>query len=132
MLVIEQTSGTFNYTHSGGRLFLDGFPTVRRNPYPSGVNVKCWMWIPERIVGNVSVVGTQRLIDQTGLHDAAVDDISSIGPGQVALDNINSSGTAYFSNINNYISLRGDTILASRVLLEEDYPVMGKILKEAA
>jgi H2-forming N5,N10-methylenetetrahydromethanopterin dehydrogenase-like enzyme len=54
---------------------------------------------------------------------------ANLGPGQLVLDNGNTSGKATFSNVNKYLSLRGDVILAPRELIEEDYPNVSFVTK---
>jgi hypothetical protein len=132
---IEEPFGNFTWTHEGGNMFFDMFPQVWRGTSPGGDQ---YVWFPTRVNGTAEIIVASRvrIRNASGTYDLYPEDdddftvtAANLGPGQLVLDNGNTSGKATFSNVNKYLSLRGDVILAPRELIEEDYPALGKILK---
>jgi hypothetical protein len=122
-----QAEGNYIAECTGGYLFLDGFPEVRKDP--DGGNAH-WLYIPDRCDGLVDILtgGRVRVVDGTGQLDILPTSNPSyvspadIGPGQIKMDNINTSNTMYILNANRYISMSPYIALLPRVIAEEDFP----------
>jgi hypothetical protein len=133
---VSNTTGTITYTHESGLLFLDAFPTVRRDPSPGGDQ---YVWFPIRVNGTAEIIAESRvrLRNATGTYNIVPETdptytgqtAANLGPGQLTLDNGNTSGFSTFSNVNRYVSLRGDKILGPRSMLEEDFPNISYVTK---
>jgi hypothetical protein len=108
-------------SYTGGRLFLNCFPTVRKDP--DGTAIRHWMYVPDRIAGEVQITSTVRIrmFDEEGQRDIMPDgaDPANLGPGMVAVDNTNTRGEFSAFNINPYMGCRGDEMLMARPFAEE-------------
>lgn len=128
---IEEPSGNFTWRHEGGFLFLEMFPQIWRGPSPGGDQ---YVWFPSRVAGEEEILADSRarIRNATGTYDITPTSGitgAGLGPGQLVLDNGNTSGRTTFSKVNKYLSLREDMILGPRSMIEEDFPAIGLITK---
>lgn len=130
-LHVIHVNGTLEVTCDTGLLFCKVFPDSFRDNTSEGEN---WAYVPTRCADQVRVKATSnlRLIDQNGPQNFSTEAQGvdqSIGPGQVRLDDTNSSGWMALVNMSPYVSLQPTKQLLAREIAEEDFPVIGKILK---
>lgn len=127
-----QAEGNFIAECTGGYLFLDGFPQVRKDP--DGGNPH-WLYIPDRCDGAVDIQAASRVrvFDGSGQFDiypsnnASYASPANLGPGQIKIDNTNTSNFMYILNANRYVSMSPYIALLPRTIAEEDFPARVKI-----
>jgi hypothetical protein len=121
------------FSNQGGLLFLDTFPLVRKDT--DGTGKRHWLYVPNRAAGTVDVrAGSRvRFFDEAGQFDlypathASYIDPKNLGPGQVAIDNVNTRDTFYNPGANRYMSMFHDVALMPRTIAEEDFPVYARV-----
>jgi hypothetical protein len=114
-------------SNTGGFLFLDTFPAVRKDPDGTGRNH--WLYIPAREAGSVVMRADPRVrfVDQNGEFDLLDEDAvgfvdpSNLGPGQIAINNTNTRGVLFNLNCNRYMSMEPTIALMPLSLAEEEF-----------
>ena len=118
--------GDYITSWSGGLLFLDTFPQVRKDP--DGTGKAHWLYVPSRMDGRVDIESDVRirLFDQNGMTEiydySDPDAAADLGPGQIKVDNANTRGTFYNIGANRYMSPHPEIALLPRTIAEEDFP----------
>jgi hypothetical protein len=135
--IIRTISNTINVSHTGGHLFLDAFYQVRRDAVTGGGEY--WIYCPTRCADNFAVWNQNRTRLKDATHTPTSVDIlptsnpseyQNLGPGNLMYDNGNSANNTFgVVNGNRYMALKKSTILIPRVLAEEDFLAVGKIIK---
>jgi hypothetical protein len=126
------------YTHSGGYLFLDTFPSARKEPDGTGFNH--WFYVPARNSGEFVAEADSRVrfVDQNGQlnllpeTDAGYVDPANLGPGQVAVNNANTRGNFHNMNGNRYMSMHATIALLPRVIAEEEFTNYARVVVSAS
>ena len=123
--------GNYKAENSGGELFLDMFPSVRKDP---GFDGQHFLYIPTRVEDEVDIESLARITvwDDSGRLDItpAVDpaDVQALGPGQVWVHDVNTRGTHSVLNANRYLSMSEDRALMPRAIAEEDFSALVKVV----
>jgi hypothetical protein len=120
--------GDWLVSNEGGDLFLDTFGGVRRDPHEG--NTSHWLYVPNRVAGNVSMEAAPRwrFFDESGMYElyptwhASYTSPANLGPGQVKVDNGNTSGDFNNTGANRWMSKKPTVALLPRVLADEDFP----------
>jgi hypothetical protein len=129
--IVNRQGGVF--THTGGHLFLDTFPAVRKDP--DGTLLNHWLFIPTRYSGAVKMDSGSRVrfVDQNGNFDllpvthADYEDPSNLGTGQIAINNLNTRGIFYNLNANRYMSMHPTVALLPRAIAEEEATTYARV-----
>lgn len=104
---------------------MDTFPFVRKDP--DGTTRNHWLYVPATVAGAVELSAGSRW----SFYDASASRkdwtptalFPDLGPGQVAVDNINTRGPLTNSNCNRYLSPRADLALMTRTMARRAGPV---------
>lgn len=112
-------------TWDGGLVFMDTFPFVRKDPDGTG---RChWLYVPETVAGAVDLEASSRwsFYDEASARKDWMPGsfYPDLGPGQVAVDNINTRGQVSNGNCNRYLSPRADVALMTRTMARRAGPV---------
>lgn len=90
----------------GGAVFMDTFPFVRKDP--DGTALNHWLYVPTKAAGEVDLTSEVRwsFYDEEPARKDVKPGVSfpTLGPGQVAVDNVNTRGTVTNGNCNRYLS----------------------------
>jgi hypothetical protein len=123
-----------SFTWNGGYLFLDTFPAVRKDP--DLTNLNHWFYVPARNAGEFVAQAQSRVrfVDQNGNFDLTAathveySDPANLGPGQVAINNLNTRGIFYNMNGNRYMSAHATIALMPRALAEEEFANYARVV----
>jgi hypothetical protein len=123
----------YRVTCQGGELFLDTFPLTYI--HPDGTGLSHWLYIPTRFAGEVNLeAGSRwRFVDADGQFDllpathADYVDPATLGPGQIRVENNNTSGVFRNLNVNRYLGMKPDVALMPDEIAMEDFPGRPKI-----
>lgn len=121
----------YSVSPTSGLLFLDMLGSTRFE----GANGSCYLYIPSRCAGNVSITSDTRLtindgdgeLDIVPATDPSV--VAALTPGQVWINSSETRGTHSFGNVNRYVSLLYDTMLMPRVVANEDFGTLIRLLR---
>jgi hypothetical protein len=127
-----------SFTWSGGYLFLDTFPAVRKDP--DLTNLNHWFYIPNRNSGEfVAQAGSRvRFFDQNGGLDllpvthADYEDPANLGPGQIAINNLNTRGLFFNMNGARHMSPHATIALLPRTIAEEEFTNYARVVVSAS
>lgn len=128
------TSGTI--TWSGGLLFVDTFPKVRKDPL-DGMTGKNWfLYVQNSIAGIVTMrAGSRwRFIDESGQFDllpvtsGSYVSPANLGPGQVRVEEGNTRGDFFNDSANRYLSPDKNIVLTTHELVAQEWGNTPKLL----
>lgn len=123
-------TGNWKATPTGGYLFLDGFPSVRKDP---SLDSNAWLYVPTRCKDNVKITSSVRIVinDGTGELDIfpSTDPatVAALRTGQLYVQPTETRGAFQILNANRYLSLNPNIALMPRVIAEEDFTPVGKV-----
>lgn len=109
-------SGKYTVSFSGGFLFLDTFPSVRKDP--DGAGNRHYLFVPPSAAGQVDLEPSSRWSfydkGQSRKDWVPATPFPDLGPGQVAVDNANTRGSMTNVNCNRYLSPHPNVVLMAR------------------
>jgi hypothetical protein len=126
------TTGPITATIDGGILFVDGYPYPQRQ-FSGSVNYnpigKSYIYVQPSAEGNVQIFSSlvQYIWDKNGRFDL-FNDLETkplpthLGPGVIALDDVNSQRNLLLGNINPFISQDPDVMLMPKALFDAENP----------
>jgi len=108
--------GNYTVQFSSGFVFLDTFPSVRKDP--DSVGNRHYLFVPPGAAGQVDLEPASRWSfwdkGATRKDWTPSATFTELGPGQVAVDNVNTRGTMTNVNCNRYLSPHPNVVLMAR------------------
>lgn len=109
----------------GGMVFMNTFPEVRKDP--DGTDLNHWLFVPSSVAGDVKLLPEVRWAfydeEVTRKDWNPTTTFPDLGPGQCAVDNVNTRGTISNENCNRFISPLATIALMPRELAVRSGPV---------